>query len=198
MALLSQGVVEDRHYDYAQLIFSALVEMVTVTKRKKSMKYLPYVRFFSKIIFSAMSHNQEISRRINHLIAELFHMSFVRYSTEEFDFERPLIPALLNYADQQALSVRPYRELHALMVQPEPEGPAHSEPHSGEGIGSRDSEPGVQGQGEQRENVNEKGSGVGGASVDQRAETSSILNVAEHIGQISSEVQMETLFESAE
>ena len=45
MALLFQTVVEDRHYDYAQLIFSDLVEMVTVTKRKKSMKYLPYVRF---------------------------------------------------------------------------------------------------------------------------------------------------------
>ena len=35
-------------------------------------------------------------------------------------------------------------------------------------------------------------------SVDQRAERSSIQNVAEHIGQISSEVQMETLFEAAE
>ena len=147
MALLSQGVVEDRHYDYAQLIFSDLVEMVTVTKKKKSMKYLPHVQFFSKIIFSAMSHNQEIPRRVNHPIAELFHMSFVRYSTEEFDFERPLIPALLNYADQQALSVRAYRNLCVLMVQPEPEGPTYSTPHSGEGVGSRDSEPGVQGQG---------------------------------------------------
>ena len=100
MALLFQGVVQDRHYDYAQLIFLDLVEMVTVAKRKKSMKYLPYVRFFSKIIFSAMSRNQEIPRRINHPIAELFHMSFVRYSNEEFEFERPLLPALLNYADQ--------------------------------------------------------------------------------------------------
>ena len=57
MALLFQGVVEDKHYDYAQLIFLDLVEMVTVTKKKKSMKYLPYVRFFSKIIHSAMSRN---------------------------------------------------------------------------------------------------------------------------------------------
>jgi len=48
------------------------------------------------------------------------------------------------------------------MVQPEPEGPTHSAPHSGEGVGSRDSEPGVQDQGEPRENVNERGSGVGG------------------------------------
>ena len=83
------------------------------------------------------------------------------------------------------------------MVQPEQEGPAYSAAHSGEGVGSRDSESGVQGQGELKENVNERGSGVGG-SVDQRAETSSIQNVAEHIGQISSEVQMETLFEAVE
>jgi len=148
--------------------------------------------------FSAMSRNQEIPRRINHPITELFHMSFVRYSNEEFEFERLLLPALLNYADQQALSVRAYRELHALMVQPEPEGPAHSAPHSGEGVDSRESEPGVQGQLEPRENVDERGSGVEGTSVDQRPETSSIQNVAEHIGQISSEVQMETLFEAAE
>ena len=64
------------------------------------------------------------------------------------------------------------------MVQPEPEGPTHLAPHCGEGVGSRDSKPGVQGQGEPRENVHERGSGVGGASVDQRAETSSIQNVA--------------------
>ena len=100
MALLFQGRVEDRHYDYAQLIFSDLVEMVTMTKRKKSMKYLPYVRLVSKIIFSAMTRNPDIPRRMNHPIIELYHMQFVRYSNEEFDFERPLLPVLLNYADQ--------------------------------------------------------------------------------------------------
>ena len=68
MALLFQRVVEDRHYDYAQLIFSDLVEMVTMTKKKKSMKYLPYVRFFSKVIFNAMMRNPDIPRRINHEI----------------------------------------------------------------------------------------------------------------------------------
>ena len=46
--------------------------------------------------------------------------------------------------------------------------------------------------------MNDRGSGVGGASIDQRAKTSSIQNVAKHIGQISSKVQMETLFEVAE
>ena len=46
--------------------------------------------------------------------------------------------------------------------------------------------------------MNEKGFVVGGASVDQQAETSSIQNVVEHIREISSEVQMETLFEAAE
>ena len=33
MAHLYQGVVEDRHYDYAQQIFSDLVEMVTTTQK---------------------------------------------------------------------------------------------------------------------------------------------------------------------
>ena len=91
MALLFQGIVEDRQYDYAQLIFSDLVEMVTTTKRKKSMKYLPYVRLFSKIIFSAMTRNPDIPIRMNHPIVELYHMQFVRYSAEEFDFERPCL-----------------------------------------------------------------------------------------------------------
>jgi len=122
--------------------------------------------------------NPDIPKRMNHPVTDLYHMQFVRYSNKEFDFERALLPALLNYADQQALSVRAYRNLHALMVQPAPDGPAHSAPYSGEGVGSRDSEPGVQGHGEQRENVNERGSGVGGASVDQRVESSSIQNMA--------------------
>ena len=39
---------------------------------------------------------------------------------------------------------------------------------------------------------------MGGVSIDQQAETLSIQNIVEHIGQISSEVQMETLFEAAE
>ena len=114
-------------------------------------------------------------------------MHFIRYSNKEFDFERLLIPAVLKYTDLHALIVIEYRTLDALMVQPEPEG-----------VGSRDSEPAVQGQGGPRENVNERSSGVGGESVDQQAETSSFQNVAKHIGQISSKVQMETLFEAAE
>ena len=76
-----------------------------MTKRKKSMKYLPYVRLFSKIIFSAMTRNPDILRRMNHPIIELYHIQFVRYSTKEFDFERPMLLALLNNADEQALSV---------------------------------------------------------------------------------------------
>jgi len=55
-------------------------------------------------------------------------MQFVHYSNEESDFERPLLPALLNYTDQQALTVRAYRNLHALIVQRALEGPAHSAP----------------------------------------------------------------------
>ena len=69
-------------------------------------------------------------------------MHSLRYSTKEFDLERPLIATLLDYADQQAPSVIAYSNLHALMVQSAPEGPTYSAPHSGEGVGSRDSEPG--------------------------------------------------------
>ena len=145
MALLFQGVVEDRHYDYAQLIFSDLVEMVIMRKNKKTMKYLSYVLLFSKILHSAMMQNPDIPRRINHQITELYHMHFIRYSNEEFELERPLIPVVLIYADQHAPSVIAYRTVHALMVQPEPEGPVHSAHRSSEGVGSRDFEPGVQG-----------------------------------------------------
>ena len=74
MALLFQGVVENRYYDFAQLIFSDLVEMVNITKKNKSMKYLPYVRLFSKIILSAMMRNLEIPRRLSHQIVELYRM----------------------------------------------------------------------------------------------------------------------------
>ena len=52
-----------------------------------------------------MTRNPDIPRRMNHPIVELCHMQFVRYSAEEFDFERPLLLALLNYAGQHALSV---------------------------------------------------------------------------------------------
>ena len=85
MTLLFQGVVEDRHYDYTQLRLLELVEMVTMTKNKKTMKYLCYVRLFSKIIHSAMMRNPDIPRRINHQITELYHMHFIRYSNEEFE-----------------------------------------------------------------------------------------------------------------
>ena len=103
MALLFQGVVEDRHYDYAQLILSDLVEMVTMTTKKK--KTVTYVRLFPKIIHSAMMWNLEIPRRINHQIVDWYHMHFIRYSTEVFELERPLIHVVLNYVDQQAPSV---------------------------------------------------------------------------------------------
>ena len=145
MDLLFQGVVEDRHYDYAQLIFSDLMEMVTMTKKKKTMKYLPYVRLYSKIIHRAMMRNPDTPRRINHQITELYHMHFIRYLNEEFELERPLLPTVLNYANQQAPSGIEYRSLHALMVHPGPEGPTHNARNSSEGIGYEDSEPGVQG-----------------------------------------------------
>ena len=79
MDLLSQGVLENRQYDFAQLIFSDLVEMVNITKKKKSMKYLPYVRLFSKIIHSAMMRHTEIPRRLSQQMVELYHMHSVRY-----------------------------------------------------------------------------------------------------------------------
>ena len=66
-------------------------------------------------------------------------MHSVKYSTEEFGLERPLTADLLAYADQQAPCVIEYRSLHALMVQPEPEGPTHSAPHRSDGVRSMDS-----------------------------------------------------------
>ena len=92
--------------------------------------------------------------------------SFI-YSTKEFELDRPLIVFVLYYGDQQAPSVIGDMFLHALMVQAEPKGPTDSAHHRSEGIDSRDTEPRVQGQDVHRENENEKGYGMGGASADQ-------------------------------
>ena len=77
MAFFFQGVVENKHYDFVQLLFSDMVEMVTKTKNKKTMKYLPYVRLFSKVINSAMMRNPKIPRRMEHQVCDLCNMHLI-------------------------------------------------------------------------------------------------------------------------
>ena len=84
-----------------------------------------------------------IPRKLSRQTCELYHMHSVKYSTEEFVLERPLITAVLDFADQQPPSVIQYWFLHALTVYPDLEGPTHSAHHRSVGIDSRDSEPGV-------------------------------------------------------
>ena len=86
--------------------------------------------------------------------------------------------------------MRDYCREHALMVQPEPEGPTQSA-LAGEGLEQpRDHEQGVHDQGrELRENVLERGGEVGGAEV--------VLALSSG-AHIESDVHMDELFDAAE
>ncbi|KAJ9538974.1 hypothetical protein OSB04_031707 [Centaurea solstitialis] len=57
--VLFYGVLFNKHYDYASLIFYDLKELLA-----KKQKHLPYPRFLSTIIASAMHQNQDISTTV--------------------------------------------------------------------------------------------------------------------------------------
>ncbi|KAJ9541717.1 LOW QUALITY PROTEIN: hypothetical protein OSB04_028223 [Centaurea solstitialis] len=189
MFLLFQGVLFNRHYDYAALIFHDMLEF-----KGRKPNHLAYPRFLSILIASAMEQNPEIPRRLNSMKVKHFPFQSVRYPPTVFAHEVPLFAELLAYADQGAKSVREYRQKHASMVQPEPAGPSQGAIHRSEGLVIRDQRSRDPGQGVQRENTER---GLGGDLPDQPAH-SSTANVAAHIGQISSAVQMDDVFAAAD
>ncbi|KAJ9536529.1 hypothetical protein OSB04_un000281 [Centaurea solstitialis] len=189
MFLLFQGVLFNRHYDYAALIFHDMHEL-----KGRNPNHFAYPRFLSILIASAMEQNPEIPRRLNSVKVKHFSFQSVRYPPTVFGPEIPLFSELLAYADQGVKCVREYRAKYASMVQPEPAGPSQDAIHRGEGIVLRDQRSRDPGQGEQRENTER---GLGGDLPDQPAH-SSTANVAAHIGQISSAVQMDDVFAAAE
>ncbi|KAJ9561589.1 hypothetical protein OSB04_006749 [Centaurea solstitialis] len=189
MVLLFQGVLFNRHYDYAALIFHDMQEF-----KGRKPNHLVYPRFLSILIASAMEQNPEIPRRLNSVKVKSFSFQSVRYPPTVFAPEVPLFGELLAYADQGVKCVREYREKHASMVQPEPAGPSQGAILRSEGLAIRDQRSRDPGQGVQRENTER---GLGGDLPDQPAH-SSTANVAAHIGQISSAVQMDDVFAAAD
>ncbi|KAJ9536406.1 hypothetical protein OSB04_un000419 [Centaurea solstitialis] len=189
MFLLFQGVLFNRHYDYAALIFHDMHEF-----KGRNPNHLAYPRFLSVLIASAMEQNLEIPRRLTSVKVKSFSFQSVRYPPTVFGLEIPLFSELLAYADQGVKCVREYRAKYASMVQPEPAGPSQDAIHRSEGIVLRDQRSRDPGQGEQRENTER---GLGGDLPDQPAH-SSTTDVAAHIGQISSAVQMDDVFAAAD
>ncbi|KAJ9541880.1 hypothetical protein OSB04_028386 [Centaurea solstitialis] len=189
MLLFFQGVLFNRHYDYAALIFHDMHEL-----KGRNPNHLAYPRFLSILIASAMEQNLDIPRRLNSVKVKHFSFQSVRYPPTVFGPEIPLFSELLAYADQGVKCVREYRAKYASMVQPEPAGPSQDAIHRSEGIVLRDQRSRDPGQGVQRENTER---GLGGDLPDQPAH-SSTANVAAHIGQISSAVQMDDVFAAAE
>ncbi|KAJ9561421.1 hypothetical protein OSB04_006581 [Centaurea solstitialis] len=188
--VLFYGVLFNKHYDYASLIFYDLKELLA-----KKQKHLPYPRFLSTIIANAMRQNPDIPRRSDAEKVKIHDMQSIRYPKKAFAPEVPLFSELLDYADQNVACVIAYRARFPPMVQPEPEGPTQGViVPSGEGIVPRDQRSRDLGQGVLRENTER---GAGGVHSDQLAH-SSTLNVAAQLGQISSAVQMDDAFATLE
>ncbi|KAJ9545265.1 hypothetical protein OSB04_024972 [Centaurea solstitialis] len=95
MFLLFQGVLFNRHYDYAALIFHDMLEF-----KGRKPNHLAYPRFLSVLIASAMEQNQDIPRRLNSVKVKSFPFQSVRYPPTVFGPEIPLFSELLAYADQ--------------------------------------------------------------------------------------------------
>ncbi|KAJ9538282.1 hypothetical protein OSB04_031015 [Centaurea solstitialis] len=183
------GVLFNKHYDYASLIFYDLKELLA-----KRQKHLPFSRFLSILIASAMQRNPDIPRRSDAEKVKIHDMQSIRYPKREYAPEVPLFSELLAYANQNVACVIEYRASFAPMVQPEPEGPTQGVIPRSEGIVRRDQRSRDLGQGVMRENTER---GAGGAHSDQLAHSSTV-NVAAQIGQISSEIRMDDVFAAIE
>ncbi|KAJ9541453.1 hypothetical protein OSB04_027959 [Centaurea solstitialis] len=187
--VLFYGVLFNKHYDYASLIFHDLKELLA-----KKQKHIPYPRFLSTIIASAMRQNPDIPRRSDAEKVKIHDMQSIRYPKKVYAPEVPLFSELLDYADQNVACVIAYRARFPPMVQPEPEGPTQGVIPRSEGLVLRDQRSRDLGQGVLRENTER---GEGGVHSDQLAHSSTI-NVAAQLGQISSAVQMDDVFATIE
>ncbi|KAJ9544193.1 LOW QUALITY PROTEIN: hypothetical protein OSB04_023900 [Centaurea solstitialis] len=96
MILLFQGVLFNRHYDYAALIFHDIQEL-----KGRKVNHLAYPRFLSILIASAMEHNPEIPRRLSSEKVKSFPFQSIRYPPTVFAPEVPLFRELLAYVDQE-------------------------------------------------------------------------------------------------
>ncbi|KAJ9542402.1 hypothetical protein OSB04_028908 [Centaurea solstitialis] len=184
MMLFFQGVLFNRHYDYAALAFSDFKDL-----KAKNVNHLVYPRFLSILIASAMEQNPKIPRRLSSVKVKSVPFQSIRYPPTVFPQEVPQFNELLAYVDQEVQCVREYRAQFAPMVQPEPAGPSQGAIRRSEGLDTRDQRSLDPGQGEPRENTER---GLGGVTGSLTA------NVAVQIGQISSEVPMDDIFAAAD
>ncbi|KAJ9544189.1 hypothetical protein OSB04_023896 [Centaurea solstitialis] len=160
------SVLFDKHYDYASLIIHDLKELLA-----KRQTHLPFPRFLSILIASAMERNPSIPRRANLEMVKIHDMQSIWYPKQEFPPEVPLFSELLAYADQNVDCVLEYRARFAPMVQPEPVGPTQGVLRRSQGIVIRDQRARDLGQGVMRENTER---GTGGAGSDQLAHSSNV------------------------
>ncbi|KAJ9539259.1 hypothetical protein OSB04_031992 [Centaurea solstitialis] len=98
--VLFYGVLFNKHYDYASLIFHDMKELLA-----KKQKHLPYPRFLSTIIASAMRQNPDILRRSDAEKVKIHDMQSIRYPKKVYAPEVPLFSELLDYADQNVACV---------------------------------------------------------------------------------------------
>ncbi|KAJ9546558.1 hypothetical protein OSB04_019101 [Centaurea solstitialis] len=83
--VLFYGVLFNKHYDYASLIFHDLKELLA-----KKQKHLPYPRFLSTIIASAMRQNPDIPRRSDAEKVKIHDMQSIRYPKKVYAPEVPV------------------------------------------------------------------------------------------------------------
>ncbi|KAI3697655.1 hypothetical protein L6452_30750 [Arctium lappa] len=160
---LFHAIIYDLHVDYVVTIWTELYEKVLSKRHTKKPKYVPYQRFLQIIVRGILRSNRDIPKRSHHESAPENEMTHLQKQKQSFSFEMPIPAALLAYADQNAPSVRQYRESMGL---PEPEILTQdSEPVSrAESVRVQHTTGVVERESEQRENI-ERGSGVGRTSV---------------------------------
>ncbi|KAJ9556697.1 hypothetical protein OSB04_011311 [Centaurea solstitialis] len=89
MMLFFQGVLFNRHYDYAALIFYDFKDL-----KAKNVNHLAYPRFLSILIPSAMEQNPDIPRRLSSVKVKSFPFQSIRYPPTAFPPEVQLFDEL--------------------------------------------------------------------------------------------------------
>lgn len=117
------GIVFNRHYDYAMLIWTDLGEVVMDNHHGRARNFVPFQRFLQLIIRSMMTIERDIPQCEGTPLGPHFVQHFLKVPNIHFDRQMPIPEALLAYADPDAPSVIAYMTEHGLVAPPAPEGP---------------------------------------------------------------------------
>ena len=109
---LFHGVAFNKHYDYATIFWNEFVELVGDKSRPgKARTFVPFQRFIQLIILNMMRANRDLPKREFEPVCPEYPMNYLRNKDEDPNVQPLQIPeALLAYADQDAPSVREYRQ----------------------------------------------------------------------------------------